>query len=116
MLVKDQLRVRMDQLEVCTSDLARKLGVSSQCVQHWLTGRNFPAKAKCNLIETVLSFKLDFSEGSPDKGKTVEKSIEIIDSKTILLISKLPPAFKVALYSLLEKFAAALSENAPSKI
>lgn len=90
MLVKDQLKIRMDQLGMPVSELAKRVGVSSQSVRHWLGGRSFPGKAKCNLIEEALSFKLDFSEGESSQSITVEQTLRQSSVNTLLSISKLP--------------------------
>lgn len=90
MLVKDQLKIRMEQLEMPVSELAKRVGVSGQSVRHWLVGRSFPGKAKCNLIEEALSFKLDFSEGESMQSITVEQTLKQSSVNTLLAISKLP--------------------------
>lgn len=90
MLVKDQLKIRMDQLQMPVSELAKRVGVSSQSVRHWLGGRSFPGKSKCNLIEEALSFKLDFSEGESAQSITVEQTLKQSGVDTLLSISKLP--------------------------
>lgn len=89
MLVKDQLMVRMDQLGMTVNELAKRVGVSSQSVRHWLGGRSFPGKSKCNLIEEALSFKLDFSEGESLQSITVEQTIQQTSVNTLMAISRL---------------------------
>lgn len=107
MLVKDQLRVRMEQLDMPITEISRRIGVSSQTIRHWLAGRNFPGKAKCQLLEDTLSFKLDFSEGAGDKGVTVEETLRNIDVDTLVAISKLSPRAKSLFASLAEEFVVA---------
>ena len=87
MLVKDQLQLRMDQLNISVNELARRVGVSSQSVRHWLAGRSFPGKAKCNLIEEALTFKLDFSEGNTGQTETIEQKLTQTDLSTRTAIS-----------------------------
>lgn len=89
MLVKDQLKIRMDQLGMSVNELAKRVGVSSQSVRHWLGGRSFPAKSKCNLIEEALTFKLDFSEGESAQSITVEQTLKQTSINTLISISRL---------------------------
>ena len=110
MLVKDQLQLRMDQLEMPVSELARRVGVSGQSVRHWLGGRSFPGKAKCNLIEAVLSFKLDFSEGNTGQTETMNQKLTQADLATRTAISQLPPEMQVTFGKLAAQFVAALRE------
>lgn len=110
MLVKDQLRLRMDQLEMPIPELARRVGVSTQSVRHWLAGRSFPGKAKCNLIEAVLSFKLDFSEGNTGQTETIDQKLTQTDLATRTAISQLPPEMQVTFGKLAAQFVAALRE------
>ena len=90
MLVKDQLLIRMEELKMPVSELAKRVGVSSQSVRYWLTGRSFPGKAKCSLVEEALSFKLDFSEGSSTQSITVEQTLKQSNVNTLQAISRLP--------------------------
>ena len=112
MLVKDQLKVRMDQLEMTPTELARRVGVSGQSVRHWLDGRNYPTKAKTHLLQQALSFKLDYSEGSSVEGVTVEETLRRADASLIIAISKMPPDIRLALSRLTETFALALNSTA----
>lgn len=95
MLVKDQLRIRMDQLEMPVNELARRVGVSGQSVRHWLAGRSFPGKAKCHLIEESLTFKLDFSEGNTGQTETIDQKLVQTDLAARNAISQLPPDMQV---------------------
>jgi transcriptional regulator with XRE-family HTH domain len=110
MLVKDQLQVRMDQLEMPVTELARRVGVSGQSVRHWLAGRSFPGKAKCNLIEEALSFKLDFSEGNTGQTETIDQKLTQTDLATRNAISQLPPDLQVTIGRLAAQFILALRE------
>lgn len=110
MLVKDQLQLRMDQLDMPIPELARRVGVSTQSVRHWLAGRSFPAKAKCNLIEAVLSFKLDFSEGNSGQTETIDQKLTQTDLATRTAISQLPPEMQVTFAKLAAQFVTALRE------
>jgi transcriptional regulator with XRE-family HTH domain len=114
MLVKDQLRVRMDQLGIPVNELARRVGVSSQSVRHWIGGRSFPGKAKCNLVEEALTFKLDFSEGNTGQTETIDQKLVQTDLAARNAISLLPPDLQV----LFAKLAAGIVEiqrNAQAK-
>lgn len=104
MLIKDQLRVRMDQLQMPVTELARRVGVSGQSVRHWLEGRNYPTKVKTALIEDALSVRLDFSEGTTEQGVTVDETLRKADIETFILISRLPPDVQDLFAELAEKF------------
>ena len=100
MLIKDQLQVRMDQLNVTIKQLAKHVGVSDQSVRHWIAGRSFPGKAKCNLIEEALSFKLDFSEGNTGQTETIERKLLQTDLAARNAVSLLPPDIQVMMAKL----------------
>jgi transcriptional regulator with XRE-family HTH domain len=102
--VKDQIRIRMDQMGVEIGELAKRLGVSNQSVRHWLSGRSFPGKAQIPGLEQALSFKLDFSEGA-NQGPTVESEMSRTDVEMLLIISKLPPDIKVLFFKLATAFS-----------
>lgn len=106
MLVKDQLRVRMDQLGIPINELAKRLEVSSQSVRHWLSGRSFPGKAKTVALERALSFKIDFSEGGSSKEMPVSERLQHTDIETFLMITKLPPDVKEAFLKLAHLYVA----------
>ena len=110
MLVKDQLQLRMDQLEMPVNELARRVGVSGQSVRHWLAGRSFPGKAKCNLVEEALSFKLDFSEGNTGQTETIAQKLTQTDLATRNAISQLPPDLQVTIGRLAAQFVLALRD------
>ena len=112
MLVMDQLRIRMAQLEMPINELARRVGVSSQSVRHWLVGRSFPGKSKCNLIEEALSFKLDFSQGNTGQTETVEQKLTQSDLAARNAISHLPPDLQVTMSRLASQMVSALREAA----
>ena len=88
MLVKDQIKIRMDQLDMSVNELAKLVGVSGQSVRHWLAGRSFPGKSKINLLNEALTVKLDYSQGESGQGITVEQALE---QDALLAIRKLPP-------------------------
>jgi len=111
MLVKDQVKIRMDQREMSVSELAKIMGVTGQCVRHWLDGRSFPGKSKCNLIEEALSFKLDFSEGQSSQSITVEQTLKQTGVETLLAIRKLPPQVQLMFSKLAAEFVAMQSAS-----
>lgn len=94
MEVKDQIKIRMDELGINPPELGRRVGVSAQSVRFWLSGRSFPGKAKTTLLENALSFKLNFSEGLNEYSATVEEGLHQTDIETFLAITKLPPQLK----------------------
>ena len=115
MLVKDQLRVRMDQLEIPVNELARRVGVSSQSVRHWLAGRSFPGKAKCNLIEEALTFKLDYSEGNTGQTETIDQKLVQTDLAARNAISQLPADVQVLFMKLAAEYVTANRAAQPSR-
>jgi transcriptional regulator with XRE-family HTH domain len=102
MLVKDQLRIRMEELGVSVRELSERIEVSDQTVRHWLSGRSFPGKSKAPALERALSFKLDYSEGSMPADATVESTMQKTDVETFLAISRLPPEIKMIFGKLAE--------------
>jgi transcriptional regulator with XRE-family HTH domain len=118
--VKDQLRLRMEQLKITVPQVAKAIGVSNQSVRHWLSGRSFPGKRHVPALEKYLSFKIDFSEGAVSPGPTVETALERTDIELFLLISKVPAPMKVPLYRLVEEvikighIASTISDQPPA--
>jgi transcriptional regulator with XRE-family HTH domain len=113
MLIKDQLRVRMEQLDISINELATRVGVSNQSVRHWLNGRSFPGKKKGPAVEKALSFKLDFSEGSAAQSPTVESMMQQVDVEIFLDIARLPPDVKILFGRLARLY---LSASTPESI
>lgn len=107
MEVKDQLKMRMDQLGVTVNELAKRCEVSSQSVRFWLSGRSFPGKRHAAMVEKALSFKLDYTEGSSTSAPTMGAMLQKVDVELFLTISKLPPPIKVLLAQLAEVLASA---------
>jgi transcriptional regulator with XRE-family HTH domain len=108
MLVKDQLKVRMDQLEMPVNELAKRIGVSNQTIRHWLNGRNYPTKKHIPDLEKALSMRLDFSEGVGAHRPTADATLEKADIEIFLLISRMPPEMKSPLLNLAKAMAAAM--------
>ena len=100
MEIKDQIRLQMDRLSMPVSEVAKRLGVSHQTVRYWLIGRSFPGKAKTQLLESSLSFKLDYSEGAIASGPTVEASLRQTDIETFIDFQSLPPEMKLLISQL----------------
>ena len=100
MEIKDQLKIQMEKLKVPVSELARRLGVSHQTIRYWLIGRSFPGKAKTQLLESALSFKLDYSEGAIAAGPTVEATLRQTDIETFIDFQNLPPEMKLLISQL----------------
>lgn len=111
MEVKDQLKIRMDELGISPSELARRVKVSPQSVRFWLQGRSHPGKNKVSLVESALTCKLNFSAASSTQSTTVEDALRQSDIETFLAISKLPPELKL-LFARLAKAVVSLSEEA----
>lgn len=98
MLIKDQLRVRMEQLKISVPELADRVGVSNQSVRHWLSGRNAPTKRHIPDLEKALSMRLDFSEGDTHPSTpTVEATLQQNDIELFLLVQRMPPEIKIPL-------------------
>lgn len=102
MLVKDQLRVRMDQLSVSVKQVAEAVGVSNQTVRWWLDGRNLPGKRHLAPLEKYLQFKLDYSQDEAGSaGPTVAAEMERIDVELFLTINKFPADVKIQIHHML---------------
>lgn len=95
MEIKDQLRIRMEELKIPISELARRCGVSPQSVRFWLQGRSYPGKAKTALVESALSFKMDFSSDNT-ASNTVEETLRKTDIETFILIQQMPDQLKMS--------------------
>lgn len=102
MKVKDQLRLRMEELGVSVKELSERLDVSDQTVRHWLSGRSFPGKGKTAALNLALNFVIDYSEGrspsSPaggDSGGATVGSLQQTDIETLMAITRMPPDLKL---------------------
>lgn len=104
MKVGQQIQVRMDQLGVSVSELAKRIGVSGQAVRHWISGRSFPGKRHAPALERALSFTLDYTEGRARQSgsETAASMMDRQDIELMLLISRLSPAMRIALRRLVE--------------
>ena len=93
MRVKDQLKVRREQLGISVNELAKRLGVSAQAIRHWENGRSFPGKSKTEALETALGFHLDWTEGARAAGQrpSATSLIDPSDVELLLKIARLPP-------------------------
>ena len=113
--IKDQIKIRMDELGIKPPELGRRVGVSAQSVRFWLAGRSFPGKAKTALLENALSFKLNFSEGRNEFSTTVEDGLHETDIKTFLALTKLPPQFKHMLSALAQELVVFAEKKCPGQ-
>lgn len=104
MLVKDQIRMQMDRLGVSHRELAQRIGTSEQTARFWTSGRSYPAKKRIPDLERVLSFKLDFSEGSKVQGPTVSAAMEAADIELFLKLRRLPPAVRLVFEQLVDVY------------
>lgn len=111
MEIKDQIRIRMEELDMPVTELAKRAEVSTQSVRFWLNGRSFPGKNKLPLVERALSCKLNFSGAESEKSVTVEDALRETDIATFLAISKLPPQLKLLFSKLAQEIVA---HSAPS--
>lgn len=92
MKIKDQIRARREQIGMPLAELARKVGVTEQAVRHWESGRSFPGKAKAHVIESALSFSIDWTEGVSHTGEKrgIAAMLEQQDIELLLVICQLP--------------------------
>lgn len=110
MKVKDQLKIRREQLGVTVNELAKRLGVSAQAVRHWENGRSFPGKSKTAALETALSFSIDWTEGARAANPKMPASslINPNDVTLLLQIARLPPPAKALIANLVDMHLDAL--------
>jgi len=96
MLVKDQIRVRREDLGMTMRELGDRVGVTEQAVRHWEGGRSFPGKSKMRLVERALSFVIDWTEGAstPSEIRSSASMIDPADVELLLLLARLPAAMK----------------------
>lgn len=113
MKVKDQLKIRREQLGISVNELAKRLGVSGQAIRHWESGRSFPGKSKTTALETALSFSIDWTEGARTTGQKVAPGslIDPNDVELLLKIARLPPPAKALFGSLVDLHLNALDEG-----
>jgi transcriptional regulator with XRE-family HTH domain len=107
MQVKEQIRLRMTELQVSVKQLSVALGVSDQTVRHWLSGRSFPGKSKAPALERALSFKLDYSQGATQhlaaysQGTAQHLPADArADVEGLLAITRLPPNIRKLIFEL----------------
>lgn len=110
MQVKDQLRVRMEQLKIPVSELAKRVGVSNQTVRFWLDGRNYPGKDRIPAIEAALSMKLDFSGGVAGPSPTMGDIMGEEDAELFLALQRLPADVRLHFRRAAESMEKALHE------
>lgn len=115
MRVKDQLKVRREQLGVSVQELAKRLGVSAQAIRHWENGRSFPGKSKTAALEAALSFNIDWTEGSRAAAQRQQAAslIDPNDVELLLKIARLPPPAKALFGSLVDLHLNALDGGRP---
>lgn len=115
MKVKDQLKVRREQLGISVNELAKRLGVSSQAIRHWENGRSFPGKSKTSALETALSFNIDWTEGARASGSRSQAAslIDPNDVELLLKIARLPTPAKALFGSLVDLHLNALDVGRP---
>ena len=121
MKVKDQIRMRREQLGISVSELARRLGVSAQAVRYWEAGRSFPGKSKTTALESALSFNVDWTEGSRAASRRlpVQSLIDPNDVALLLQIARLPPPAKSLIGSLVRMHLEAITGSkveAPARV
>lgn len=111
MKIKDQIRARREQLGVTVNELANRVGVSSQAIRYWESGRSFPGKSKAPLVESALSFVLDWTEGK--KAAAIKPQMAALvaqeDIDLLLLLSRLPVSFKELIASVAQAHLAAIT-------
>lgn len=96
MLVKDQIRSRMDQLGIKVPGLAKQLGTSEQTVRFWLNGRNLPGKSFRAPLEAALSCSIDWAESTrPGERPSASSLLEQGDVELMLKMSRLPVSVKI---------------------
>ena len=113
MKVKDQLRMRRQQLGISVSELAKRLDVSAQAVRYWESGRSFPGKAKTAALESALSFNIDWTEGARAASKRISASalIDPNDVGLLLQIARLPPPAKALIAGLVRMHLEAIGQE-----
>ena len=110
MQIKDQIRARREQLGVSVSELAKRVGVSGQSVRHWESGRSFPGKSKAPLVESALSFTLDWTQGKRIAAAQPQMAALVAqgDIDLLLLLCRLPTPFKDLMTELARTHLAAI--------
>ena len=103
MKVGDQIRVRMEALEMTYRELASRCEVTEQTCRFWTMGRNAPKKNRIQAVERALSFKIDFSEGK-SQGPTVSENLEATDIEMFLRLRKLPPTTRMIFEKMINEF------------
>jgi transcriptional regulator with XRE-family HTH domain len=106
MKVKDQIKVRREQLGISVNELAKRLDVSAQAIRHWENGRSFPGKSKTAALEAALSCNIDWTEGARAAAKRPQISglIDPNDVALLLQIARLPPPAKSLIADLVDMY------------
>ena len=96
MKVSHQIRSRREAIGMSLQELAQKTSVTEQAVRHWESGRSYPGKAKARLVEQVLGFNIDWTEGIRGAGEQASATAMINprDLDLLLTICKLPADMK----------------------
>lgn len=112
-LVKDQLRARMEQLGIKVPGLAKQLEVSEQTVRFWLNGRNLPGKNHRAALEAALSCSINWSESArAGERPSATSLLEQTDVEIMLKMSRLPMSVKILFGKLAEEIVSA--QHAPA--
>lgn len=115
MKVQDQIRIQREKLGMTRKQVAEHLGVSEQTVRYWegqdSSGRvSQPNKKTLPLLEDLLQFNIDFTEGRAARkaGGTALSQVDIDDFAMLSEIARLPQDSKRVIRDLLKVHVAAI--------
>lgn len=95
MLVKDQIKMRREALDVSLQELGFRTGVTEQAVRHWESGRSYPTKRKARAVEEALGITIDWTEGGARSDHPSTASlIDHADIEMLVTLTKMPPIIK----------------------
>jgi len=97
MEIKQQIRLRREQLGLTVQELADRVGVSASAVRYWESGRNDPNKTQQEALEKGLSFSLDRNEGKQVGATGVAAMVDSADMDLVRMISSLPAGAKAVI-------------------
>lgn len=106
MLVKDQIKSRMEQLGIKVPALAKAIGVSEQSVRFWLNGRNIPGKRHRAPLEAALSCSINWAEHDRkllNDQIPADAMLDKADIEIMFKLSRLPAPVKILLGQLAEQ-------------
>lgn len=101
MKIKDQVRLRREQLGLSIQEFAHLVDVSEQAVRYWEAGRSAPGRGTRAKVEDALRIQLDWQEGRDRYPAMLDIVLEE-DLQLIEMLARLPLSAKAAFKALMQ--------------